>query len=277
MVVKENSVHEERNRLNYVQDFNHTRKVLLKSSSESEDESSDAIDIINKKHQAYLNKQVISQKCNKVCTFCNQLVCQCFQKDGCSFNNDVKNSCSSSLEQNSRPKLIPKRRVNNVWGSMLQEEILENTIKKVGVDEIVLFTKKSDRGAESYDFTKASECKRSVTSDELVEEINKEKSSKGSSETELDLCETERFGKDHLNKKRSREGDDYSSDENDRSIKHRKKHRTKKATVLSRLGNQNHQCNNEHEVTPISPLDEIVTEIMRNLREPSDKKDLFGL
>lgn len=239
-------------------------------SSAGDDEDSGSAFRMNKQRAAKKDPRQ-----NMRCSRCNLFPCQCSNSHA--FEN------TQTVQPDDRRIAVPKRRVNNIWGSMLQEEQLENTIKKVGVDETQLFTKKSDRGAESYAYTKALECKRSVTTEQFDNEINNDYLARNN---EPDLEQREMFGREVKQTKKRKNSDSAESEDHEtggeRKWKRgrRRLNNSEVRSVKDRLGPRMAVDSIEQRseaVTATSSAEDVISEIMRVLREPKDKIELFGM
>lgn len=80
-----------------------------------------------------------------------------------------------------------KRKTNNIWGSVLQEQSISSCVRSLQANDNVDYT---ERGCESYDFTRAKLVDRSNSSNENDHDTRVENAGNDSNAVDLDKLET---------------------------------------------------------------------------------------
>ena len=268
------------------------RGVARHVDSSSEDDYSDEEDSF-----LWKRKKLRYQASKEDKPFINPLLQR--KKERQTSESDVSDTCLSPVKNNpprtldteiNRPTWLqtavakPKRKTNNIWGSVITEQTLTHTMG--GFDVNLPVTDKvdypvEDRSVENYDFTQKEKDTRPDPI-EYEEDMGDKKSE--NEESIQDICDKETFGKGEDKKqnermKRKRKIKDrlgpwpnnLENDQNRISLKDR----LGKGNVKDRLGEKIPVIVEKHEgyidVTEEDSVEKVVNALVENLSEPKVK------
>ena len=207
----------------------------------------------------------------------------------CGDGADVKTASESKTME---MDIATRHKHNNVWGNLLQEDSMMQTISSVTVDKPDLMI---ERDVESYGYNKRYDdlINDDDSSGDDTDDTDKEEDKRNDAEV-MSLCDKETFGMVAVKTKpkprsnvKDRLGKSHSEAETDIDNDHRRHHRKRTASdprsstsnIYDRLKERTYDKSKPRDhlsSTGSDTIEQVVTTLINVLQEPADKQNLLG-